>query len=187
MGLTISSRLVKMMQGEIWVESEPGHGSSFHFTACFGVANLPEPVPPQDYEPWAGMTALIVDDNATNRRILTEQLWQWNLRPASAASGPEALSMLRRGAEHGNPFSLVLTDVHMPEMDGFELAERIKKSHDLAETVILVLTSADHRTDLARCRELGISAYLTKPVRRAELRAAIGAALGGRDANQDDR
>ena len=180
LGLTISSRLVKMMQGEIWVESEPGHGSSFHFTACFGVANALQPAPLEDNESWAGMPALIVDDNAANRRILTELLWRWNMRPASAASGLEALSMLRHAADRGDPFSLVLTDVHMPEMDGFDLAERIRNSPQLIEAVIMILTSADHRTDPARCRGLDIAAYLTKPVRRAELRTAIRVALQGR-------
>jgi two-component system, sensor histidine kinase and response regulator len=118
-----------------------------------------------------------VDDNATNRRILTELLWHWEMRPASAASALEALSMLRGAAEHGHPFPLVLTDVHMPDMDGFELAERIRNTPRLIETAIVILTSADLRTDPARCRELGISTYLTKPVRHAELHAAISAAL----------
>ena len=180
LGLTISSRLVKMMNGEIWVESEPGHGSSFHFTACFGVASEPEPTPPPDNESLAGMPALIVDDNAVNRSILTDLLCRWNMRPAFATSGLEALSMLRQAAEHGDPFSLVLTDVHMPDMDGFDLADRIRSSPQLCEAVIVILTSADQRTDLARCAELGISGYLTKPVRRAELRAAMGVALKGR-------
>jgi two-component system sensor histidine kinase/response regulator len=179
LGLTISSRLVQMMNGEIWVESEPGHGSSFHFTACFGVATESEPTPPPDNASWAGMPALIVDDNAANRSILTELLCRWNMRPASAASALEALSMLSQAAEHGDPFSLVLTDVHMPDMDGFDLAERIRSSPRLFEAVIVMLTSADQRTDLDRCADLGISGYLTKPVRQGELRAAMGIALKG--------
>jgi signal transduction histidine kinase/DNA-binding response OmpR family regulator len=179
LGLTISSRLVKMMGGEIWVESEPGRGSSFHFTACFGAADEPPAAPLQNNASCAGMHALIVDDNATNRRILTDLMWRWDMRPASAASGLEALSMLRRATERGAPFSLVLTDVHMPDMDGFDLVERIRSSPELCEVGIVILTSADQRTDLARCRELGISGYLTKPVRRGELRAAMDIALTG--------
>ena len=180
LGLTISSRLVRMMQGEIWVESEPGHGTSFHFTAWFDAADTAGQTLPRDEESWAGMPVLIVDDNATNRRILTELLRRWNMRPASASSGLEALSMLHRAVGHGDPFALVVTDVHMPDMDGFDLAERIKASPQLIEAVVMMLTSEDQRTDLARCRELGITAYLTKPVRRAELRTAIGIALKDR-------
>ncbi len=126
LGLTISMRLVKMMNGNIWVDSTPGHGSCFHFTACFEPAGeLEHPNP--DGACLVGMPALVVDDNSTNRRILTELLWLWQMKPASAASGMEALAMLRKAAERGEPFSLVLTDCHMPEMDGFDLATRIQE------------------------------------------------------------
>jgi len=174
LGLTISARLVEAMQGEIWVESAPGKGSCFHFTASLGVstetrqiARLAEAVS------LAGLRVVVVDDNLTNRRILTDMLWAWGMQPAPAASGPEALAHMRRGVQRGQPFSLVLTDVHMPEMDGFELVRRIHDTPELTKAVILMLTSGDRGDDIARCRQLGISAYLTKPVRRAELRAAI--------------
>jgi two-component system, sensor histidine kinase and response regulator len=171
LGLTISMRLVKMMNGNIWVDSAPGHGCCFHFTACFDPAGeLEQPNP--DGESLVCMPALVVD-NSTNRRILTELLWLWQMKPASAASGMEALAMLRKAAERGEPFSLVLTDSHMPEMDGFDLAARIKNSPHLTEAVVMMLTSGEQSGDIKRCRELGIAAYLTKPVRRAELRAAI--------------
>jgi two-component system sensor histidine kinase/response regulator len=104
---------------------------------------------------------------------LTDILWGWGMQPAPAASGPEALAHMRRGVQRGQPFNLVLTDVHMPEMDGFELVRRIHDTPELTKAVILMLTSGDRGDDVARCRQLGISAYLTKPVRRAELRAAI--------------
>jgi two-component system, sensor histidine kinase and response regulator len=179
LGLTISTRLVKMMDGKIWVDSQPGQGSCFHFTACFGVAGeMEEPNP--DHARLVGMPALVVDDNSTNRRILTELLWLWKMRPASAASGMEALGMLRQASERGDPFSLVLTDCHMPDMDGFDLATRIKNSPHLTEAVVMMLTSGEQSGDIKRCRELGISAYLTKPVRRAELRSAIVRAVTGR-------
>ncbi len=179
LGLTISTRLVKMMNGNIWVDSRPGQGSCFHFTAGFGVAGeMEEPNP--DHARLTGMPALVVDDNSTNRRILTELLWLWKMRPASAASGMEALGMLRQAAERGDPFALVLTDCHMPGMDGFDLAARIKNSPHLTEAVIMMLTSGEQKGDINRCRELGIAAYLTKPVRRAELRSAIVRAVTGR-------
>lgn len=101
------------------------------------------------------------------------------MRPTAAASAQEAISLMRSSADRGHPFHLVLTDLHMPGMDGFQLAEQIQHSPSLAEAVILMLTSGEQRGDLARCRELGISNYLTKPVRRAELRAAILRALSG--------
>jgi CheY-like chemotaxis protein len=178
LGLTISSRLVEAMGGKIWVESTPPKGSCFHFTAALGVssetrqlARLAEAIP------LAGIRVVVVDDNLTNRRILSDMLWGWGMLPAPAASGPEALAHLRRGLQRGQPYSLVLTDVHMPEMDGFELVKRIHETPGLAQPVILMLTSGDRGDDIARCRKLGISSYLTKPVRRAELRAAIVAAL----------
>src|SRR5712691_10315663 len=179
LGLTISALLVKAMHGRIWVESVPGEGSSFHFTAMFGVGSQAGPVLAEDDAQLAGIPVLVVDDNVTNRRILTETMWKWRMRPTAAASAQEALSQMRSAAERGHPFHLVLTDLHMPGMDGFQLAEQIHRLSSLAEAVILMLTSGEQHGDLARCRELGISIYLTKPVRHAELRAAILRALRG--------
>ena len=179
LGLTISALLVKAMHGRIWVESVPGKGSSFHFTALIGVGSQAGPVLAEDDAQLAGVPVLVVDDNVTNRRILTEAMWKWRMRPTAAASAEEALSQMRSAAERGHPFRLVLTDLHMPGMDGFQLAEQIKHTHTLSHAVILMLTSGEQQGDLARCRELGISIYLTKPVRHAELRAAILRALYG--------
>jgi len=137
----------------------------------------------------AGIPVLVVDDNFTNRRILTEMFWMWQMKPTEAASAQEALTHLRCASERGHPFALVVTDVHMPEMDGFDLTERIKDTPNLSDVVILMLTSGEKRGDLQRCRGMGVSAYLMKPVRRAELRSAITKAmrapsLGGNENEQ---
>ncbi len=177
LGLTISSRLVEAMRGKIWVESEPGKGSSFHFTVRLGVDHQATTAPRTEEMPLAGIPVLVVDDNFTNRRILTEMFWMWQMKPTEAASAQEALAHLRRASERGNPFALIVTDVHMPEMDGFDLAERIKDTPSLAGVVILMLTSGENRGDIQRCRQMGIAAHLMKPVRRVELRAAISKAM----------
>jgi signal transduction histidine kinase/CheY-like chemotaxis protein len=177
LGLTISARLVNAMNGQIWVESDPGKGSTFHFTATLGVAAESLQAPSKDAAALEGIRVLVVDDNRTNRRILSETLLGWGIEPTPAASATEALEHMRRSVEHGQPFRLVLTDAHMPEMDGFDLVERIKNTPNLTNAFILMLTSGEHLGDLARCRELGVSAFLTKPVRRAELRAAMVSAL----------
>jgi signal transduction histidine kinase/CheY-like chemotaxis protein len=181
LGLTISARLVTAMNGQIWVESEPGKGSIFHFTATLGVA--PESLPAQRKDEMAldGIPVLVVDDNRTNRRILSETLRSWGMQPTPVAGAMEALALMRRAAGHDRLFRLVLTDVHMPEMDGFELVKHILDAPNLTNAFILMLTSGEHLGDLARCQELGISAFLTKPIRRAELRAAIVNALADQD------
>ncbi len=175
LGLTISARLVRLMEGEIQVQSDPGHGSCFHFTACFSLAGVAEPLDAPDPS-IEGMRVLIVDDNATSRRILTDLLTRWNMKPASLENGWEALALLRRESK-SSPFSLVLTDAHMPGMDGFEFAQQIRNAPGLTGAVMMMLTSNERAEDIQRCRTLGISVYLTKPVRRAELRSAISAAL----------
>ncbi len=176
LGLTISTRLVKLMGGSIWLDSQLGLGSCFHFNACFGVAMENEP--PEPREAWlAGTHVLVVDDNAVNRRILTEMLWHWKMRPAAAAGGMEALAMLRQASERNDPFALVVTDCHMPEMDGFDLTRRIRNSPHLTEAVVMMLTSGMQTGDIQRCRELAISVHVTKPVRRAELREAVVKAM----------
>ena len=180
LGLTISARLVKAMNGQMWVESEPGKGSVFHFTATLGEAPESLRARSKDEAALQGIRALVVDDNRTNRRILAETLRGWGMEATAAESAQEALEHMRRGTELGQPFQLVLTDVHMPEMDGFELVECIQGTPNLTKAFILMLTSGEHMGDLARCRELGVSAFLTKPIRRGELWAAIVAAVADR-------
>jgi signal transduction histidine kinase/DNA-binding response OmpR family regulator len=182
LGLAISSRLVQMMGGEIWVKSQPGCGSTFHFRARLALQqNLPKAIEPAGPEMLHGLSALIIDDNATNRRILQEMLLGWGLRPSTADSGEKGVAMLEEAKARGNPFQLVLLDAQMPEVDGFWVANRIKQEPDLAGAVVIMLTSAGLRGDAARCRELGIKAYLPKPIRRADLLDAIKLVLGSAD------
>jgi two-component system, sensor histidine kinase and response regulator len=180
LGLTISARVVEMMQGRIWVESEAGCGSRFHFTVRLGKVNrTPVSSPSPSLQPGAlaGVRALIVDDNATNRRLLEESLSRWGMETESAGGAQAALDAMQRCRSRGHTFRVVLTDAHMPEVDGFGLAERIKRDPDLAGSVIMMLTSAGQRGDAARCRALGVAAYLTKPIRQSELRETLARVL----------
>jgi len=179
LGLTISARLVAAMHGRIWVESSLGQGSCFHFTARLGITSESAPEPVSETA-LAGVRVLIVDDNATNRRILADLTRIWGMIPSTAESGPEALRQMRDASEAGHPLSLVLSDVHMPEMDGFQLAEHLAGPPHLADAVILMLTSGEREGDLGRCRELGIATYLNKPVRRSDLLRALTRALTNR-------
>ena len=183
LGLTISARLVRMMGGRIWVESEEGRGSHFHFTVRLQVADRKEfklgsPAPP---EVLRGVRVLVVDDNQTNRRILEEMLRRWEMVPALAESGQNALAELAAARNEGRAFELILTDMHMPTMDGFELVEHIRERPELCTATIMMLTSAGHRGDAERCQKLGVSAYLLKPIRHSELREAIARVLGARE------
>jgi signal transduction histidine kinase/DNA-binding response OmpR family regulator len=186
LGLTISSRLVTLMGGAIWVESEPGRGARFHFTVPCLAAPEPAQTAAAPELPAAGARALIVDDNATSRRILSDLLSEWKIRTACAASGLEAFSILRGAADSQDPFSLVLADAEMPQMGGFELASRIRRSAEAAPAIVMMLTAGEPRADLAQCEKLGAE-HVTKPVRQSELRAAISRALVGEGTGGDGR
>ena len=191
LGLAISMRLVEYMGGEIWADSTLGEGSNFQFTAWIELASGDD-IQPLQPRPVivSGTRVLVVDDNATNRIILEEMLVNWGMKPTAVADVPTAMGLLRESFRSGNPFGLVLTDANMPDYDGFSLADQVKQDNELSSTVIMMLTSGDRPGDISRCDELGISAYLLKPIKQSELFDAIVMALGvtaAEDEYQRDR
>jgi PAS domain S-box-containing protein len=179
LGLTISRRLVEMMGGRIWLESTPGKGSAFHFTVWLGRGDQTRRATPE-LASLEGLAVLVVDDNSTNRRILEEMLTSWRFKPVLSESARKAMSSLEEALAAGVPFSLVLIDANMPEMDGFALVEQIRRNPGLAGATIMMLTSASHTSDAARCRELRVARYLIKPIGQSELLDAILQAVGSK-------
>ncbi len=174
LGLTISSTLVELMGGRIWVESEPLEGSTFHFTVSLGVTDA-RPDPPAVN--LTDLPVLIVDDNSVNRRVLQDLLIRWKMRPTVADSGAAALRALAEASDRHEPFALVLLDANMPEMDGFEVARRIGATPNLGGATIMMLSSSGQYDESNKCREVGIATHLTKPVDQRELLSAIGRVL----------
>ncbi|HEY3329068.1 MAG TPA: response regulator [Capsulimonadaceae bacterium] len=174
LGLAISVKLIDLMGGRIWVESEPGNGSVFHFTARVGVQSDAAAARQSDVH-LKGLRVLIVDDNATNRRILQDMLTNWEMKPVLVESAAAALEAMRHARE---PFPLVLLDGMMPEMDGFELADQIKQHPEFAKATLMMLSSGDRHDDAARCREIGVARYLTKPLKQSDVFNGIISVLG---------
>ena len=179
LGLAISNKLVCMMGGKIWIESpsklkghsKSGPGSTFHFTVCLGIQ---KPKAVSSITETAAVNlddlpVLVVDDNATNRRVLEEILINWGLKPDAVESGKAALGAIMRSIKEGNPYRIALLDVNMPEMDGFDLAGRMKNNPSMSNISIIILSSSNRKGDAIRCKELGVSGHLMKPIKQSEL------------------
>jgi signal transduction histidine kinase/CheY-like chemotaxis protein len=179
LGLAVSRSIVTLMGGEIDLKSIPGEGTTVNFHAYFDVSHRSQPAPPiPSEEDLRGMRTLIIDDNATNRRILSELTGQWEMKPHTCDSGESGLAELSRAASEGNPYRLLLLDEHMPGMDGMEVLDRIRQNPALQNIVIMMLTSQDQVESAARCRQRGVETYLIKPISSSDLHGSIRLAIG---------
>src|SRR6202030_768002 len=188
LGLSIASHLIHKMHGKIWIESKVGEGTTFHFTTQLGVRNTPAPAVKHAHPcDLTGLRALVVDDNAVNRRILREMLVNWQMKPTAVESGQAGLDEMLRAAKSDSAYQLVLLDAIMPAIDGFALAEKIKEQPELADATVMMLSSAMPAGSAARCGALGIAGLLTKPVTQSALLDAILIAVSPQAERGNDR
>jgi signal transduction histidine kinase/CheY-like chemotaxis protein len=179
LGLAVSKGIVTLMGGKIGLKSMPGEGTTITFDAYFDVSPGSQPAPPiPSEEDLHGMPTLIIDDNATNRRILSELTRQWRMNPHACDSGESGLAELSRAASEGNPYRLVLLDERMPGIDGLEVLDRMRRNPVLKNAVIMMLTSCDQVESAARCRQMGVETYLIKPISSSDLLGSIRLAMG---------
>ena len=179
LGLSLSKQLVEMMGGRIWLENEMGHNSTLNFTVHLALShgNIENRLQLMDID-MSGLTALIVDDNEINRLVFQDMICSRGLVPTEAANGKEAIIKAKKAFKSGNPYQLLLLDLHMPGMDGFEVARKLKNEPFGSDMKIILLTSVGQKGDTARCKELGISGYLLKPVEQRELLDVISISIG---------
>ena len=173
LGLAISARLAKLLGGEIWLDDQARSGSVFHFTAEFQLAKAPPGDPAQQAKSLRNLHVLVVDDNQTTRRIVEEMLLGWGMRPTCVGGAEQAFERLR-AVRDDERFDLILVDAQMPEVDGFTFADNVRAEPVYDGSMIMMLTAADHESNIAKCEELGLSTYLMKPVKQSELFEAIG-------------
>ena len=179
LGLTIVSRLIDLMNGHIWVESEPGKGSRFYFTVEFGCSkDVLAKKKPDQYELLNGAKALIVDDNPINRLILIQTFSQWHMKVSEVPGAEEAIEALTKAKNDNAPYELMMVDVQMPGMDGYQFVEYLNEHPGLFEGAAIIMTSSHAPDDAQRCKELRIAGYLTKPIKRAQLLDEVSIVLG---------
>jgi two-component system, sensor histidine kinase and response regulator len=169
LGLVISKKIIEMMNGKIWMESDPGKGSQFFFTATFQKQpdGAKRSFPAENT--LVGLRVLVVDDNETNRKIVHHQVLSWKMRNGTAATGKDALEILRNASRKGDPYTLAILDFEMPEMDGISLAREIKADPLTSSCHIVIMSSVGHRREFVEARKVGVEAYLTKPVKPSSL------------------
>ena len=178
LGLVIAKQLAELMHGMIGVESAPGQGARFWFTAGFGLPSEDQLPPPVKYADLKGLRVLVVDDHATNRLLAGTLLGSWGCQTLEATSGDDALAALRRAARTTAPFQAALLDLTMPSMSGLDLGRLIKQDADIRDTRLILLTSLVQRGDAARMQEAGFAGYLTKPLRKHLLHDCLALVMG---------